>query len=38
MGIIAGLNMSSVSRLKKTFEEVPPPAKEVNFIEKLYKK
>jgi hypothetical protein len=29
MGIIAGMNMSSVTRLKKTFEEVPLPVKEV---------
>jgi hypothetical protein len=30
MGIIAGLNMSSVARLKKTFEEIPPNVKEVS--------
>ena len=29
MGIVAGLNMSSVARLKKTFEEVPTLYKEV---------
>jgi hypothetical protein len=29
MGIVAGLNMSSVARLKKTFEEVPTSVKEV---------
>jgi hypothetical protein len=32
MGIIAGLNMSSVTRLKKTFDEIPQAAKEVNSV------